>query len=164
MSETQTQPLLGAVKKIRANVDLVYLGRSVRGKRKIRIDGSHGSYEIIHTPGEEFECDQAFAKEAIMSGKAELVSGGNVDVTPRRMDFPFTKIGSATRAIPSPFSNAAKCCSRCLLVTVVICPWVLNFAWTQLSFGSVPGFVTRTNLRRINMRFVCSSSVRKRCG
>jgi hypothetical protein len=84
-SETE---LLGSVKRIRAILDLVYLGRSVRGRRRVKLDGKLGAYEILITEGEEFECDQTFAKEAVMSGKAVIVSGGQVEVIPQEDGFP----------------------------------------------------------------------------
>jgi hypothetical protein len=81
---SETQPLLGAVKKLRAiSSGIVYQGRAIRGRQQTRVDGTHGSYEIFVTEGEEFECDQDFAKQAVMSGKAVLVSGGNVEVIPQ---------------------------------------------------------------------------------
>jgi hypothetical protein len=79
---SETQPLLGAVKKIRAIKDLVYLGRSIRGRRCTKIDGQKGAYDIVTTEGEEFECDQAFAKEA---GFVMRVVPGN-DITVRWLD------------------------------------------------------------------------------
>jgi hypothetical protein len=83
---SETQPLPGAVKTIRAIKDLVYLGRSIRGRRRQRIEGKLGAYEETITPGETVEVDHA--KEAVMSGRAEVVSGGQVEVIPQANDFP----------------------------------------------------------------------------
>jgi hypothetical protein len=96
------KPLLGAVKKIRAIQDLVYLGRSVRGRRSERIDGEKGAYEIQRTEGEEFECDQAFAKEAVMAGKAVVVSGGQVEVVPQEDGFPIYLSWVRDPSAPAP--------------------------------------------------------------
>jgi hypothetical protein len=90
MSKThdKTPELPGATKVVRAIKDLVYLGRSVRGRRYERIDGKLGAYEINRVEGEEFECDQEFAKRVCMNGSAVLVSGGAVEVTPQADSFP----------------------------------------------------------------------------
>jgi hypothetical protein len=96
------KPLLGAVKKIRAIRDLVYLGRSVRGRRKVRVDHKLGAYDETMTPGEEFECEQAFAKEAVMAGKAELVSGGQVEVVHQEDGFPIYLSWVRDPAAPPP--------------------------------------------------------------
>jgi hypothetical protein len=84
-SETLTIP--GSVKKIRAKVDLQYRGRTISGIRRTRVDGEKGAYEIFTTEGEEFECDQAFAKEAVMSGQAELLEGGMCEVLAEKDGF-----------------------------------------------------------------------------
>lgn len=99
---SETQPLLGSVKRIRAIKDLVYQGKAIRGRRFTKVDGRLGSYEIIHTAGEELECDQAFAKEAVMAGKAELVSGGNVEVIPQADGFPIYKSWLRNLSDPAP--------------------------------------------------------------
>lgn len=88
-SETQAPPLPGAVKKIRAITDMVYLGRLIRGRRFERTDqGKLGAYDVKRIEGEEFECDQSFAKGVVMSGKAEPVSGGLVDVVEQPDGYP----------------------------------------------------------------------------
>jgi hypothetical protein len=77
-SETLTIP--GSIKTIRAKVDLQYRGRTISGIRRTRIDGEKGAYEIIMAPGAIAEVDQVFAKEVVMSGKAELLEGGMCEV------------------------------------------------------------------------------------
>lgn len=90
-------------KKIRAiSSDLVYQGRAIRGRQRTRVDGSHGSYEVFVTEGEEFECGQVFAKEAIERGAAILISGGSVDVTPMADGFPIYESWIRNPADPAP--------------------------------------------------------------
>ena|ERR1700738_1306783 len=80
MSKSKSHEILGAVKTIRAVKDLVYQGKEYRGRRRERIDGQEGSYDIVTTPGEEFQCDQDFARAALDKGEAEYVAGGLCDV------------------------------------------------------------------------------------
>jgi hypothetical protein len=104
---SETQPLLGAVKKIRAIKDLVYQGKAIRGRRFTRVDGKLGAYDITETPGEEFECDQNFAREAVMSGNATLLSGGQVEVVPQADGFPIYQCWVRDPAAAA--SNFEKC-------------------------------------------------------
>jgi hypothetical protein len=99
---SETQPLPGAVKRVRAIKDLVYQGKAIRGRRLVRTDGKLGSYDITETPGEELECNQAFAKEVIMNGKAVLVSGGAVEVIPQADGFPIYKSWIKNLSDPDP--------------------------------------------------------------
>jgi hypothetical protein len=84
-SETLTIP--GSIKTIRAKVNLQYRGRTISGRQRTRVDGEKGAYEIHTTPGETAEVDQAFAKEAVMSGKAELLEGGMCEVVAEQDGF-----------------------------------------------------------------------------
>jgi hypothetical protein len=77
---SKTLELLGSVKVIRAISDLTYKGKLIRGRRNDRTDGKGGAYEIVSTPGEELEVEQSFGKLTVLSGKAELVSGGYCEV------------------------------------------------------------------------------------
>ena len=99
---SESQPLLGSVKRIRAIKDLVYQGKAIRGRRRTRIDGTLGAYDINIIEGEEFECDQDFAKEVCMSGKATLLSGGQVEVIPQADGCPVYQSWVRDPAAPAP--------------------------------------------------------------
>jgi hypothetical protein len=109
----KTPELLGVTKRVRAIATIVYQGTEYRGRQRERVEyGKAGAYDIVETPGEEFECDQAFAKEAVMSGKAVLVSGGQVDVIILQGDaeFPLYQSWIRNPADPEPVFE------RCVLL------------------------------------------------
>lgn len=104
----KTLELLGAVKTVRAIRDVVYNGAEYRGRKRERVDGQNGSYEIIEThPGDVFECDAGFAKRAENAGEIVLLSGGRVDVVPQADGFPIYR--SWIRNISDPDPAFEKC-------------------------------------------------------
>jgi hypothetical protein len=104
---SETQPLLGSVKRIRAILDLNYKGKEIRGSRRVKVDGKLGTYEIHSTAGQTAEVDQAFAKEVVMSGKAVIVSGGQVEVVPQEDGFHIYKSWLKNLSDPAP---VYECC------------------------------------------------------
>jgi hypothetical protein len=82
------EQILGSEKTVRAIAEnLVYRGRAIRGRRRTKVDGKFGAFDIVETPGETFTCDADFAREAINTGKVEYLSGGLCSVLAEKDGF-----------------------------------------------------------------------------
>jgi hypothetical protein len=85
---SETQPLLGTIKTVRAIRDVVYKGTAYRGRKRERVDEKNRGYYFIEThPGDQFTCDALFAKQAENNGEIVLLSGGRVTVTEQKDGF-----------------------------------------------------------------------------